>query len=770
MSETKNLGLFKHDNPATNTNRFDVDKAINQNLDKIDNAVGQDRERLDLLEASNTIYNYKGKADTLATIKSKTSKQGDVWYCIEDSTYYAYNGTDWIPVNLNLKLGVIDELQAKTIKVLQEVETPTPVTGTEINIKDSEEAKITELNINGNSKQETRSGKNKFKLPESATSNGITYTNNEDETFNINGTATAQATFKIIVPLEGSGFTVGESYVISSNQSIGDVRYYVHSCTASGTWVKTQLDFLDETTKVKAFKETDAEYISCNIVVPSGITINLTNVKIQIEEGETATDYEAYGVSPSPDYPSKIKSCGDNINLFDGVVETGGIDTTGVNTSNDDRWRSVNYIDVSKYSNVTLSFYDIEYVSAIGRYVLYDKNKSVISSTQITSLTTIIDTSNASYLRFWCLNNRASIDTKVKVSKGTMALGYNEGCISETIYNENLLKNTASTTTTNGITFTVRDNGSVKVDGTATVMTTLKVYGDYEVRNNNYIHGDVFISGCPSGGSASKYEVSFYLYKEGVMQGSTSFKDYGAGISVSIADDIDGICVLIRIQKGVTVSNLIFNPMIKKGIEKSNYIQHETQTYNIPTQQPFRAIGDVKDTFVKVNNEWYEKHYIKEFVLDGSETYTKSSSYADDTYFCGYLSSKLTDFSAGNSILNSHFKIGKYDKITDEECMANEAQLHIRLLASRLSENSSNGVKEWFANNNTIVNYVSTTPTLIKCTEEQSTILWDIEQNAKTYKNVTNIYSEDEVSPNVAITYKKDIETLFANTLVESGV
>ncbi len=36
MSETTNLKLFKHDNPSTNQNQFDVDKAINQNWDKVD--------------------------------------------------------------------------------------------------------------------------------------------------------------------------------------------------------------------------------------------------------------------------------------------------------------------------------------------------------------------------------------------------------------------------------------------------------------------------------------------------------------------------------------------------------------------------------------------------------------------------------------------------------------------------------------------------------------------------------------------------------------
>lgn len=40
MSTTTNLGLFKHDNPATNTNAFDVKGSLNDNWDKIDENAG----------------------------------------------------------------------------------------------------------------------------------------------------------------------------------------------------------------------------------------------------------------------------------------------------------------------------------------------------------------------------------------------------------------------------------------------------------------------------------------------------------------------------------------------------------------------------------------------------------------------------------------------------------------------------------------------------------------------------------------------------------
>lgn len=39
MSETTNIKLFKHDNPSTNKNLFDVTKSLNENWDKIDEYV-----------------------------------------------------------------------------------------------------------------------------------------------------------------------------------------------------------------------------------------------------------------------------------------------------------------------------------------------------------------------------------------------------------------------------------------------------------------------------------------------------------------------------------------------------------------------------------------------------------------------------------------------------------------------------------------------------------------------------------------------------------
>lgn len=217
--------------------------------------------------------------------------------------------------------------------------------------------KFGQLEVFGNQEQETRSGKNRFKLPDSGNNNGITYTNNGDGTFNISGTATEQASFSIVIPLANSGFEQGKNYTISSNVEIGNIKYYVHSCTASGAWNKTLLDFINETSKTKEMPAPSTDYISLNMVVFKDVTVNYQNVTVQIEEGTVATEYEQYGASPSPDYPSKVVCLGSNVkNIF---TETNVLSDVYLNRSHEiveNQDYVMYYFEVEPNQNYVLSF------------------------------------------------------------------------------------------------------------------------------------------------------------------------------------------------------------------------------------------------------------------------------------------------------------------------------------------------------------------------------------------------------------------------------
>ena len=144
------------------------------------------------------------------------------------------------------------------------------------------------------------------------------------------------------------------------------------------------------------------------------------------------------------------------------------------------------------------------------------------------------------------------------------------------------------------------------------------------------------------------------------------------------------------------------NGYITEKITNSNNTQ--TQTYTIPCQQPMRAIGDVKDTFVKVNCVWYERHNIARILSYNGEEIT--TAYMSTT---GELSTGAT------------------------------------------------------------VDYVLITPTDLLCTQAQITALEALSK-ARTYKNITHIYSEDEVQATVDLTYYKDTQTYLDNIITRIEV
>lgn len=243
-----------------------------------------------------------------------------------------------------------------------------------------------------------------------------------------------------------------------------------------------------------------------------------------------------------------------------------------------------------------------------------------------------------------------------------------------------------------------------------------------------------------------------------------------------------------KIKKGSTASPYspygqgCINEVIDNGLETTD-TNYKSQTYTIPTQQPFRAIGDIRDTFIKKNNKWYERHYGSRYIFTGTETvdlqnggkrvYINLSasgitellvnpiSTSDLTYklYCNYLTQK-TPGNTWNGIQGISYDYNASGDVSYGFDIAINAFTTLQEYLDWFTEKYNEG-------NPFYVDYVLATPLDIECTEEQSTILFDIEQNAKTYDKVTHMYSTDEISPNVEVTYKKDIETLFNNTLVE---
>lgn len=200
---------------------------------------------------------------------------------------------------------------------------------------------------------------------------------------------------------------------------------------------------------------------------------------------------------------------------------------------------------------------------------------------------------------------------------------------------------------------------------------------------------------------------------------------------------------------------------LETGSTPTDYETHQEQTYTIPCQQPMRAIGDVKDTFVKVNGVWYERHYINRLILRGSQNWWASSSQVVDRYFMNLSDGKiLDDYREQVSYCNYYhydynsgevgaFYLGSYQGTT--RVFMNYAEKDASTL-----QDFKDFLEEKFTQEKPIyIDYVLKEPLDLLCTQAQITALENL-QKAKTYKDVTHIYSEDEVPADLQIQYYKE--------------
>lgn len=189
-------------------------------------------------------------------------------------------------------------------------------------IENSKGRNLKDYKIYGNSYQATRSGRNLLPYPYSrttTTTNGVTFTDNGDGSVTVNGTATANATWYFYSDTKNliNGLKIGDTVTVSidcdktwvqSPATMNIVCNYYNSETT----MKDGGCVVNSTTKYKTITIGDDWVgIGMYIVVYSGQTINNITLRPQVELGSTATEYEQYGVSPSPDYQSEVQSVGD---------------------------------------------------------------------------------------------------------------------------------------------------------------------------------------------------------------------------------------------------------------------------------------------------------------------------------------------------------------------------------------------------------------------------------------------------------------------------
>lgn len=145
-----------------------------------------------------------------------------------------------------------------------------------------------------------------------------------------------------------------------------------------------------------------------------------------------------------------------------------------------------------------------------------------VAQSLISALTEIIDSGDKNLLPF---NNLDTI--KAQNTGGTWA---------NNVYTHN-----------SGITFTINDDFSITVNGTATGSNGVLVLsepGGFSVEEGNWV-----LSGCPEGGSTTAYNISI----------AATVSDIGASAQFT---SCSAKLVRLYVIEGTTITNLTFKPMV----------------------------------------------------------------------------------------------------------------------------------------------------------------------------------------------------------------
>lgn len=323
-----------------------------------------------------------------------------------------------------------------------------------------------------------------------------------------------------------------------------------------------------------------------------------------------------------------------------------------------------------------------------------------------------------------------------------------------TICNKNLLKNEATSQSVNGIDFTINEDKSVKASGTATA------------------NAQLYLLGNASGTNLVLTLKANKTYKNmsgiGLVYRKTN-GDYGSIInSITPTENLKLGAVYIQINSGTTVNNVYYPILTIDEAGREVYEEHKEQSFTIPVQQEMLE----EDKFEKINGVWKEKHNWLKIVLNGTENLFDTSTYS--TAHIKTVNFRIANkevFNKGTDIKSNKFSknIGLWGEDIEGVNVAEPNNIDISInrdkienLTSIVADNKipiQNYLKKLHDEENPIVIYVKLAePEYLDCAEEQTAVLEEIENTAKSYKETTHIFSTDEISPIFEVEARKDMQ------------
>ena len=346
-----------------------------------------------------------------------------------------------------------------------------------------------------------------------------------------------------------------------------------------------------------------------------------------------------------------------------------------------------------------------------------------------------------------------------------------ENSINLKICNKNFLdiqKN--ATVEKGGMTFTTDEDGILTINGTSNTNIYLQLNAEGILDNNvtnwkqsnfkegNYVFSVENLSDAQSGYVNINAFVRKGAYVSGhvyaMLTNVTNAKT--KSVAMNLTEDVDAVCYL-WIANGITLNNA----KLKFQIELDNATEiaaNEQQEYAVSVQQQMFS----KDKFDLLNKK--EVHSIKKVVLDG-EYYVWNVKEVGTSGVVQFgvnlgFTAKENPFAISN-----YFRKSKdYSIVNTFVVSTNRTTAYFHIPKDSITEVSTtalqNKLKELYDAGNPVTLWVEAEePDELDLTDEQIEVLEQIEQ-ATTYKEVTNVYTEDEIGAIIKTNTNVDLSSI----------
>ena len=333
-----------------------------------------------------------------------------------------------------------NKIPNRTYKIVSDTELktvlgePTILTGSSIEIKDNAYSELDIPKVYGKSVQETRSGKNLLNINNTRLQNTKVTVDNNSLTVTADNSSIANARIPV-------SYKLNTKYILSfkaqflEGQDITNPFLYFRKDTANkdrlvlikdnlkNSYVAEITEFIEEGYELWIYMKTSADIEG---------TISILFENMQLEEGTVATEYEQYGASPSPEFPSEIQSVGDNVNLAnipdEYITKTKSIDITNL-LEKGKTYSFSGFIDLTNskteaIGRIRLDLYVGDAITYKGSNNISPRNKGLCKIENITigeDITKVLLTIQSMDVANFNCNY-----SQIKINKGTVATPYSE--------------------------------------------------------------------------------------------------------------------------------------------------------------------------------------------------------------------------------------------------------------------------------------------------------------------------------------------------------